>query len=328
VPSSRVLAFDDPLHYQAAIRAGEWQVYPTKRGQFHGELTQITMNQLWMQSFHHELPQIQTGTVTPNRRVVGFLTEARQAAIHHRGEELSPHDIIINTETMHIRTEGDCRYGGMSLPHDGFDTACETLIGNQFAPSSFKSVVRPGSDLMTRLLNLHKMIETIAKTTPELFDLPEVVRALEQQSIHLMVKCLTEGAVSAMSNGSQRHEVIITRFEEFLEANPNTPLYLPEICAAVGVAERTLRAACEERLGMGPIRYLTLRRMHLVRRALLQVDRSAATVTKIVTDYGFWELGRFAAAYRALFGEPPSATLQRTWDYRPLRQNRPSSLTQ
>jgi AraC-like DNA-binding protein len=52
---------------------------------------------------------------------------------------------------------------------------------------------------------------------------------------------------------------------EFLEAHPHRPLYLTEICAAIGVSERTLRASCERHLGMGPIRYLTLRRMHLVR---------------------------------------------------------------
>ena len=128
------------------------------------------------------------------------------------------------------------------------------------------------------------------------------------------------------SAGAQRHEVIVRRFEEFLEANPNTPLYMPEICAAVGAAERTIRAACEDHLGMGPIRYLGLRRMHLVHRALLRADSSMATVTQIATDHGFWELGRFAVAYRTLFGEPPSATLRRPPERRAVDLNRPHRL--
>ena len=311
MPWSRVLAFDDPLHYQAAIRGADWEVYPTKGGNFRAKLTQITMNQLWMQSFHCELPQIQTGAVAPNRKVIGFVTEASQPAIYHGGRELTPHDIVVNTDAMHVRWEGDCRSGGMSLPQEDFDAACQAITGKQFALPSFKNVLRPSSDLMMRLLNLHKMVETITNTTPELFELPEVVRALEQQSIHVMVRCLTEGAVSTATNSGQRHEAIVARFEEFLEANPNTPLYLPEICAAVGAAERTLRAACEEHLGMGPIRYLALRRMHLVRRALLLADHRSTNVTRVATDHGFWELGRFAVAYRVLFGEPPSTTLQR-----------------
>ena len=65
---------------------------------------------------------------------------------------------------------------------------------------------------------------------------------------------------------------------------------------------------------MGPIRYLTLRRMHLVRRALQQSHPITATVTQIVNDHGFCELGRFSVAYRMLFGESPSETLrQSTW---------------
>ena len=51
--------------------------------------------------------------------------------------------------------------------------------------------------------------------------------------------------------------------------------------------------------------------MHLVRRALLHADPLISTVTRIVTDHGFWELGRFSVAYRTLFGESPSATLRR-----------------
>jgi transcriptional regulator GlxA family with amidase domain len=126
--------------------------------------------------------------------------------------------------------------------------------------------------------------------------------------------------------GGRRHDTILTRFVEFLEANPGRPLYLTEICAAIGVAERTLRASCEGHLGMGPIRYLTLRRMHLVRRALQRSDASKITVTRIVTDHGFWELGRFAVAYRALFGKSPSDTLRQSTCRAALLPSRFSSL--
>ena len=77
---------------------------------------------------------------------------------------------------------------------------------------------------------------------------------------------------------------------------------------------------------MGPIRYLALRRMNLVRRALLRAVSSTTTVTRIATDHGFWELGRFAVSYNALFGETPSVTLQRPPDDRLVRSNRPPSL--
>jgi AraC-like DNA-binding protein len=128
---------------------------------------------------------------------------------------------------------------------------------------------------------------------------------------HLMVRCLAEGAGIEITAGSRRHDAIIARLEDYLAENPDRAIYLTELCAATGVSERTLRSACEEHLGMAPIRYLTLRRMHLVRRALLRADAFKTTVTHIVTNYGFWELGRFSVAYRTLFGELPSETLRR-----------------
>jgi AraC-like DNA-binding protein len=125
-----------------------------------------------------------------------------------------------------------------------------------------------------------------------------------------------EGAPVRMSSGRRRRLAIMARFEEFLATDHDRPFYLAEICAAIGASERTLRVCCKEHLGMGPIRYLWLRRMHLAHRALVLANPASATVTETATEYGFLELGRFSVEYRALFGEPPSASLRRPPDDR------------
>ena len=60
---------------------------------------------------------------------------------------------------------------------------------------------------------------------------------------------------------------------------------------------------------MSPGQYERLRRLNLVRTALRRADPETASVTEIAKQHGFSELGRFAVAYRLLFGEAPSITL-------------------
>jgi AraC-like DNA-binding protein len=276
------------------------------------EITQIGMNRLWMQRFHLNAPHVNTLAVRRGRQAINFLTEATSTTLQHCGVEISPGDIIINDhDVAHQRSNADLRSGAMSLSVDELNSAVESIIGRGFPDTLRQRVIRPDSALMARLLKLHKMVGELARDTPDILERAEVCRALEEQLIHVMVRCLAEGIGIESTIGARRHDKIVARFEGFLAEHPERPLYLTEICAGIGVAERTLRASCEEHLGMGPIRYLTLRRMHQVRRALLLADPSRSTVTRIVTDHGFWELGRFSVAYRALFGEAPSETMRR-----------------
>jgi AraC-like DNA-binding protein len=328
VPLSRVLNFTDPLACQAVIWPADCELFPTAKGRFRAEITQIGMDRLWMHRIRVSLPEVNTVAIKPGRRSIGFLTEPNSSPLLHCGLEALPGDIIVNGfDVIHQRSDANFHYGTMSLPIDDLDAAAEAIIGREFPKAPHGQIIRPASALMLRLLKLHKAVGQLAHDTPDLLELPEVLRALEEQLIHVVVRCLAEGAAVETRTSGRRHDAIVARFEEFLETNPDRPLYLTEICAAIGVAERTLRASCEEHLGMGPIRYLTLRRMHLVRRALLRTDPSKATVTRIVTDHGFWELGRFSVAYRMLFGESPSETLRRPAEQPEIFLNRPSSLT-
>jgi AraC-like DNA-binding protein len=217
--------------------------------------------------------------------------------------------VINRSDVVHQRSDADFHYGTVSLPSDDLAAAAEAIVGRSLPETPHKSIVRPPFALMRRLLDLHKLVGQLAHQTPDILELPEVTRALENELTHILVRCLAEGHSLEQTNGDRRRDTL-ARFVEFLKAHPHRPLYLAEICAAIGVGERTLRVSCERHLGMGPIRYLTLRRMHLVRRALRHSDPSTATVTQIVTNHGFWELGRFSVAYRTLFGEPPSKTLR------------------
>ncbi len=312
MPSSTIQSFSDPYPYQAAIRGAQLEVLPTEKEDFRAELTKIDLHRLWMQRGDESLPRVFHGAVSPQRAVIGFLTDSDQPECRHCGTNVSPGDVIVDDQNqMHRQTGASCRWGSMSLTPDDLAAAGEALVGRQVMRPACTIIIRPPSALMSRLLGLHEAAGQLAKTAPDILANPEVARALENELTHAMIMCLTENTSVERSIATQRHSVIMARLEEFLAAHEAIPLYVAEICTAIGVSERTLRACCQEYLGMGPMKYLWLRRMHLVRRALVEARPATSTVTRVAADYGFWELGRFAVEYRARFGESPLATLRR-----------------
>jgi AraC-like DNA-binding protein len=103
---------------------------------------------------------------------------------------------------------------------------------------------------------------------------------------------------------------IVQRLDAFLRDHLDEPIHISQLCDVTGVSERSLRNACHAVCGTSPKRYLTRRRMEAVHSALAEARPGQDTVTRIATDFGFYELGRFAAAYLSLFGERPSETLR------------------
>jgi AraC-like DNA-binding protein len=322
---NRVLTINDPLLCRGALVGSDFEILPTAKGTFQADITQVGLSALRLARYQLSLPQVSSVTLDPRRKTFGFLTGP--SSLRYYGTKISLGDIIIQkADVAHQVSESTLFGGAMSFPVDELNGTTQAVVGRDLSKALEQLVIRPDPTLLSRLMKLHQLVAQLARDSPEVLQLPEVCRALEERLLHLLVRCLADGASIEITAGDRRHTAVMARFEEFLEANPGRAIYLTEICAAIGVAERTLRAACEEHVGMGPIRFLTLRRMHFVRRALLDADPSEATVTDIVTGQGFWELGRFSVAYRALFGESPSKTLQRPAGQFVVDFDRPLSL--
>ena len=86
---------------------------------------------------------------------------------------------------------------------------------------------------------------------------------------------------------------------------------IADLCRAAGVSERTLRNAFHDVHGLSPKQYLLRHGLEHARQALQVAQDTRGAVTLVATEHGFFELGRFAGAYRQLFGERPSDTLRR-----------------
>ncbi len=325
MPSSQVFAFADPDRYGTAIRAADVTVVPTARGDFRAELARIDFHRLWMQRFYESAPVIKYTALHRQRAPILFLTRPDQPAIHHGGVDVSENDIVVygSGVSIHHRTKAPSEWGTMSLSPDDLAKAASVLAGRELSAPTDTYRVRPKPSDLAHLRRLHAAAGELARSAPEVLAHPEAARSLEDALTHAMIRCLTNGARLETNHSFRNHLTVMARLEDFLAANLGRPLYLSEFCAATDASERTIRICCQEHLGMGPVRYLRLRRMHLARRALSTASEGSDTVTAIAMAHGFWELGRFSVAYRGLFGETPTATLRRPADDAP--QNRDSS---
>ncbi|PRY32194.1 AraC family transcriptional regulator [Pseudosporangium ferrugineum] len=102
----------------------------------------------------------------------------------------------------------------------------------------------------------------------------------------------------------------VRRAVEAMRDDPARPFTLSDLADIGGVGERSLQYGFRRYVGVTPMAYLRKVRLRLVHEELRASGASGATVTEIAYRNGFVHLGRFAAAYRAEYGVPPSHTLR------------------
>ncbi len=253
------------------------------------------------------------GSSEPNGRLL-FFPIATPTAPSVNGIPLDAQAVVILEPGSEfcVATASISQWFSLFVPTD-------LLNGNGKAPRSSVS----GSSSACRVLQMEKSqkqhlydllqrVSAAQQSSPDIFTDPvSATRATSQ----LLAACPTEiggrHSTTPVSRPVQfSRQELVRRALQWLESRNGQSVSIGEWSTALNISERTLRYVFDDYYGVSPTRFLKLRQLHQVQRALKKA-RPNETVTTILRKFGIWELGRFAQNYRKLFGELPSQTLKR-----------------
>ncbi|GAA4018024.1 AraC family transcriptional regulator [Actimicrobium antarcticum] len=248
------------------------------------------------QSFYLiQVPLAGTSAVLCNSTEI--MTHPGRASVH------SPHG------AMAMDWSADCHKAVVRIDRAALERHLGSLLGETVhAPIAFDPDmdIRHGMAATWMRTVLHLIGEL--QHNAELASSPLVVGHLEQMLmstlLHAQPNRYRERLLAPPQRLAPRH---IRQAEEFMHANPSRPISIDDLTRLTGVSGRTLYGGFQLFCGKTPMQYLRDIRMEQA-RCDMQTAAPTFTVTDIATKWGFYQLGRFAADYKARFGESPSVT--------------------
>jgi AraC-like DNA-binding protein len=315
ISGSGTYSFSDPCDYQASFRDVFATFTLSCGGVFAASQHRATLNHLRLLQAQESQARVAYVMLPTDSVFISFSWDPALPLIW-RGLRLEPGEIILHGrgERMHQRSLGPSCWGLIWLPPASLAAFSKTVAGHTFAAPDRGKILRPSVQDRKHLLHIHAGASRLAGTKPRTLAHPEIIRAMEQELVDVLVSCLTSSEERVETLAVRRAGDIMMCFEEMLASTALERWSVAELHAAAGVSERTFRGYCATFLGTTPYQYMRLRRLMLVHAAILRTDGVSAKIGDLARAGGFTEPGHFATLYRVTFGETPSATRRRSAD--------------
>jgi AraC-like DNA-binding protein len=105
-----------------------------------------------------------------------------------------------------------------------------------------------------------------------------------------------------------RRRMAVERVRRFIHDHLAESLTLAELCRQAHLQARSLEYGFRDLVGLSPFKYIKMLRLGEVRRRLQSSSAAELSVSEVALDCGFCHLSQFAADYKRVFLERPSAT--------------------
>jgi AraC-like DNA-binding protein len=105
-----------------------------------------------------------------------------------------------------------------------------------------------------------------------------------------------------------RRRMAVERVRRFIHEHLAESMTLAELCQHAHLQARSLEYGFRDLVGLSPFKYIKMLRLAEVRRRLQMSTPAERSVSELALDCGFCHLSQFAADYKRVFLESPSAT--------------------
>lgn len=137
-----------------------------------------------------------------------------------------------------------------------------------------------------------------------------LLNSVVETLLHEFAEEMKDHPESKQDKDSIRHYAIFAASDRMLRGREYQEFRTQDFAQRVDVSERLVREAFKQMAGMTPQKYMLVRRLNEAHRRLLHAVDGSTSVSKVASDLGFTELGRFSQYYRQLFQTKPSETLR------------------
>ncbi|SBO41790.1 helix-turn-helix domain-containing protein [Cyanobium sp. NIES-981] len=234
------------------------------------------------------------------------------AAIRSHGQPLLPRALfgLSASGEIHLTTFGRCDLALLIIERREFLRRAERLgcpVLEEVLARNWLAVEPVRFSRLRRYL--HQLLGAL-EAAPTLQQVSGFEALVSGDLIPLVLEALVHGwdGASRLARAPSRIE-LVKAAQHWMEAHPGQPIQLEGLCREVHTSRRSLIQGFREHLGMGPMTYLRLQRLHGIRRNLLEAEPDQTTIGALATAWGFLNPGHFARQYAELFGERPSDTL-------------------
>jgi AraC family transcriptional regulator, ethanolamine operon transcriptional activator len=251
------------------------------------------------------------GDSPPNSYAFSPVQE-RNAGSLWRGRTLRPGMINIRRpgEPMDHRTSENYRTTGLIVDADFVHRVAGSLHGVDGESVLQEPVVTMEARRCISLdRSLQLALARLASSDHAKASLPQIQELLIEWLSRLLGNLIPDRWRDSPSLGSQRKAQVVREAENYMLAYLNQPMTLLEICEAIGVSERTLTYAFNDRTGVSPKAYLKALKLNRLREDLKVADPLTDSVHHLARHWGLDHSGALASDYKILFGELPSQTL-------------------